>query len=50
MAKHLCQRGVTYRQIKDPPILGLTLVWREVDTSNVVEAFIALVRKASSLP
>ncbi len=48
MAKHLCQQGVVYRPLKDPPRLGLSLVWRESEPSEVAAAFIGLVRKASS--
>ncbi|MCA1702076.1 MAG: LysR family transcriptional regulator [Actinobacteria bacterium] len=48
MAKHLCQQGVAYRSLKDPPRLGLTMVWRESDAPEVVDAFIALVCKTLS--
>ncbi len=49
-AEHLCQRGVTFRPINDPPVLGLNLVWRPTEASEIVEAFMALVHKASRLP
>ena len=47
MPKHLCQQGVVFRSLVDPPCLGLSLVWRALDASPVVDAFLAVIRKTS---
>ncbi len=47
MSKHLCHQGVVYRSLVDPPMLGLSMVWRVEDASPAVSAFVSLTRTTS---
>lgn len=40
LARHLCQRGVVYRTLQNPPLLALRLAWRAQHTPPAVQAFI----------
>ena len=50
MSRHLCQQGVVYRDLVDPPRLGLSLVWRAQEASPTAESFVTVIRKTSSRP
>lgn len=47
MSRQLCQRGVAYQSLVEPPLLGLALVWRAQEAAAAVDTFADCARKAS---